>query len=373
MRRREFLKRVSVGVLDLFLGQLSFKTSWAKGTPEMKNWAWYRARSEISGDEQRKLMDKMRAAGIQAILPEVYNSHNARFRSQRLPVSAPVLEQLIPMAKSAGLEVHAWMWSMPNNIEKSHVQHPEWFAVNGKGESALQKPAYVDYYKFMCPNRPGVQEFVEENVKELAQYDDLDGIHLDYIRLPDVILAENLQPKYGIVQDREYPEYDYCYCEICRSLFEAEHDLDPLNLKDPSENQAWRQFRCDSITNLVNDRLIPAGRKHDKVMTAAVFPNWQHVRQEWSKWHLDAVLPMLYNSFYNQTIGWIKEKTATGVHSLPDTVSLYSGLFVPALEPEELIDAIEKSLEAGADGVSLFAVGSMTDRHWAVLSKYMNR
>ena len=42
------------------------------------------------------------------------------------------------------------------------------------------------------------------------KFRELTGIRLDYIRQLDVILASGLQPSYGIVQDREYPEYDYC-------------------------------------------------------------------------------------------------------------------------------------------------------------------
>jgi carboxypeptidase C (cathepsin A) len=32
--------------------------------------------------------------------------------------------------------------------------HPDWYNVNAKGESAVDKPAYVDYYKFLDPARP---------------------------------------------------------------------------------------------------------------------------------------------------------------------------------------------------------------------------
>lgn len=29
-------------------------------------------------------------------------------------------------------------------------KHPDWYAVNRKGESCHDKPAYVDYYRFLC-------------------------------------------------------------------------------------------------------------------------------------------------------------------------------------------------------------------------------
>jgi uncharacterized lipoprotein YddW (UPF0748 family) len=54
----------------------------------------------------------MRKAGIHAVIPEVYNSRRGYFASRHLPPGGEWLEQLLPLAKSEGLEVHAWMWSM---------------------------------------------------------------------------------------------------------------------------------------------------------------------------------------------------------------------------------------------------------------------
>jgi uncharacterized lipoprotein YddW (UPF0748 family) len=209
-----------------------------------------------------------------------------------------------------------------------------------------------------------VHEFVESRVSELAAYEALTSVHLDYIRLPDVILASSLQPKYGIVQDREYPEYDYCYCDVCRQLFKEQSGEDPLKMTDPSASEAWRQFRYDRISHLVKEVLAPAIRRQGRQVTAAVFPNWQHVRQQWSTWGLDAVLPMLYHSFYDADLEWVGQQCREGIASMPSGTALYSGLFVPALSPEELARAVRISLDSGAEGVSLFAAGSMSEEHW---------
>lgn len=103
----------------------------------------------------------------------------------------------------------------------------------------------------------GVHEFLKRRVSELAQYDDLTGTHLDYIRQLDVILASSLQPKYGIIQDREYPEFDYCYCDVYRQGFAAESGIDPIDLDDPSASEQWRQYRYDLITRIVNAEFGP--------------------------------------------------------------------------------------------------------------------
>lgn len=336
---------------------------------QLKHWAWITTEPGLPDDEWKRRLARMKEAGISAILPEIFNNHAAAYQSAHLPVVGPWLEQLLPLAGDAGIEVHAWMHTMTCNIPRITQEHPDWFAVNGQGESAVDKPAYVGYYKFLCPSQPGARAFLQQRVQELAQYAELTSIHLDYIRFPDVILAAALQPQYGIVQDREYPEYDYCYCPLCRAGFEKQTGIDPLALSDPSASAEWRQFRCDLITRLVKEVLAPIARRQGKQVTAAVFPNWQHVRQQWSTWELDAVLPMLYHSFYKENLEWIREECAQGVRSLAGTTQLYSGLFVPALTPEELAQAIRVSIEGGAQGVSLFSAGAMSTAHWEQFSR----
>lgn len=342
-------------------------------TNDTKNWTWINTDSHSSDDDWRQRFAALRESGIQAILPEVFNNRTAFWDSQHLPVGDHWLEQLIPLAQEAGLEVHAWIHCMTCNIPEIMENHPEWYDVNGNRESAVDKPAYVSYYRFLCPSRPGVQDFLRQRVSELAAIEGLDGIHLDYIRFPDVILAEALQPKYDIVQDREYPEYDYCYCDVCRADFKKASGIDPLSdLEDPSTSEEWRQFRYNRISALVNDHLIPAGRTGGKQMTAAVFPNWQHVRQEWHVWQLDAVLPMLYNSFYNEDAAWVGQQCVAGIARMKEKgvpKSLYSGLFVPGLKPAELAEAVQTSRDGGAAGVSLFALGSMSEEHWKAFNK----
>jgi uncharacterized lipoprotein YddW (UPF0748 family) len=301
---------------------------------------------------------------VEAILPEVVSNSAAAYASAHLPVRGPWLERLLPLAAEAGLQVHAWMHTMPCNIPAVYQAHPEWYAVNGRGESTADRPPYVDYYRFLCPSRPEVQQFVARRVRELAEYPGLAGIHLDYIRFPDVILAEALQPRYQLRQDREFPEYDYCYCDVCRELFRQAGGPDPRQLPDPSAHAAWRQFRYDRITHLVDQVLAPIIRAAGKQVTAAVFPNWQHVRQEWHTWQLDAALPMLYHSFYNGGIDWIGDRCREEVDRLPPAVPLYSGVFVPALPPEQLAAAVRVSVANGARGVSLFAARSLSEEHW---------
>jgi hypothetical protein len=263
---------------------------------------------------------------------------------------------------------------------------PEVYAVNGLGESAYEKPAYVAYYTFLCPNRDEAFDFLSGLYGSIAKVPEVDGIHLDYIRFPDVILARGLWDKYGLVMDREYPQFDYCYCDHCVKGFKEESGLDILSEEDPSQVEEWKQYRYDLITSMVN-RLAGVVHAEGKEINAAVFPGpgtiaKQIVRQEWDRWDLDAFYPMHYNDFYLEDTRWIGEVTKEGVAAIRGRKPLYSGLFIcprpemksqepgpegHGLLPEELEDAIRESMQNGAAGICLFTPGRMTEAHWEAL------
>ncbi len=266
MTRKEFIKLLNLGFYGMAFAKLDIDNIYALNSnkKKIKNWLWLHPWQNISDDEYKRRLEKIKLCGIDAIIPNIYGSWRALYQSQHLPASDPLLEKLLPIAKSSGLEVHAWMWTMICNVEKVLNQHPDWFAINRNGISTKENPAYVNYYRFMCPNHPEVKEFILKTVNELSAITELDGIHLDYIRYPDVILAEKLQEKYGIVQDKEYAEYDYCYCNRCTSKFKTQTGIDIKESIAPDMNKKWLQFRYDSITDLVNDTLIPPAKKEEK-------------------------------------------------------------------------------------------------------------
>ena len=372
MRRRDFVSLFLSSAVGAVCANLSIKGLFAMDKEiedKVKNWVWLPAKLGKSEKEWEELFEEWRDAGIKAILPNTFNGGSANYASKYLPIRSHFLEKILPIAKNAGLEVHAWIFSMPCNIKEIYQNHPEWYAVNRNGEPSFDKPAYVNYYRFLCPNREGTRKHLQTIVSELAEIPDLNGIHLDYIRYPDVILPVNLQPKYKIVQDREYPEYDYCYCEECRAQYKKISGIDPLDLDEPDKEKSWLQFRCDSITSVVNDLLIPIAHKKKKIITAAVFPNWKQVRQEWRKWNLDAVFPMLYHRFYDEDIQWIGQQAKKGINSLFSEASLYSGVYVSSLTPDQMSQILQISLNNGAKGIALFNAFNMKDAHWEALKK----
>ena len=321
------------------------------------NWLWARP-GNLTLDDWKRLFEKCNSNNIRAVFLESYNGHKCFFEHPTLPVVRPLLEELIEISADFNIEIHAWMWTMICNNPEIIANHPDWYSVNGNGEPAHTHPAYVGYYRFMCPRHPEVRAFVKGNVEALASIDGLAGIQLDYVRQPDVILAEALQPKYNIVQDKEYPEYDYCYNEICKKGFKDLTGYEPhTGIEDPDMYQKWLQYRMDGVTEMVNEYLAPAARAGGKFISAAVFPNWQSVRQQWMKWDLDAFFPMLYHGFYNEDYEWVYQQTALLKSMQEYGRPIYSGLFLPHIEKDDLRDVMKGCIEAGASGCSLFDAG----------------
>ncbi len=353
MTRKEFLRLTGAGIVAIALGCRT-------GGTRSKNWVWMGA--DVGSEEEvRKRFRQMRASGIHAVLLHENREEGPAF-----------YERLIPLAHAEGLELHAWV---PTMLRGELVDtHPEWYAVNRKGESAADKPAYVDYYHFLSPCVPEVREYLASYYDRIARIEGLDGVHLDYIRFPDVILPITLQPKYGLVQDREYPEFDYGYHPVCIARFREQTGIDPRTLDDPAAHEGWRQFRYDQITAVVH-RLADVVHAHGKPLTAAVFPTPEIartlVRQDWVDWPLDAVMPMIYHNFYDQPVAWIEEATRQGVQALKGRIPLYSGLFIPELTPDELVQAVQYARKGGAAGVSLFNARSMTPEHWKALQQVL--
>ena len=302
----------------------------------VKNWVWLRIDKKRSPQEWRERFLRMKECGISAALFEGYD------------------EGVYRLCKESGLEAHYWRWTL--NRSEFLETHPEWYAVNRLGESSHDKPAYVDYYRFLCPSRPEIAATLAESYLADAHLPFVDGVHLDYIRCPDVVLPVGLWKNYGIEQTREHPQYDYCYCAHCREAFKKQSGKDPLELEFPMESQMWLNFRYDAVGN-VADTIARRVKGKGKFISAAVFPGpsmaRRMVRQDWGRWTLDAFFPMIYNGFYDEGAAWIGRSVRESVDAVGGRAKIYAGLMFPDIKGdfEACLDA---AFDNGAAGVSFF-------------------
>jgi len=373
MKRRTFIGQAGMGALGLGAGSGAagvLLSACAGGVAESEPgsthdftaWAWVHGGDDRTPQEWRERFGRLAEAGFHAVL-----------------VGGGDTGMLAEAAHSQGLGFHRWMWMLNRNGDTWAMEnHPEWFTVSREGRSTLETPPYVDYYRWVCPSRAPVREYLAGLVSEMAATEGVDGVHLDYIRHSDVILPRALWETYDLVQDREHPQFDYCYCEVCREQFEAQTGRDPMELEDAPSDSEWVKFRWDSVTRVVTE-LAAAVHAHDKPISAAVFPTptiaRQLVRQAWDEWPVDMLFPMLYHSFYEEAIPWIGEGVREGVRALAEGVEarsgspteLRAGLYLPDLTPSDLVEAIRLSRAEGAAGFSVFEMNGLTDEHLAAV------
>lgn len=342
MKKRDFIKTSLLAGIGLggFKNSLATVQNDQRKSTVLKHWVWENPNSQEDEKSLKEKYERFYKAGIRGMFFE--SDSEKHFR----------------MAKTAGLEAHRWMWTMNRGEKELLENHPQWYAINRNGESCATKPPYVNYYRWLCPSKPEVLAYLENEVRQILEKEYVDGIHLDYIRYCDVILPVNLWQNYQIVQQKELPEYDFCYCQTCRTKYKEMENVDPLEIEFPDQSLSWRQYRYDQITKVVN-QLAKVAHKQGKQITAAVFPTPEVarriVRQDWTKWNLDGICPMIYHGFYKEQPQWIGTAVAEGLHFLCGRFPLYAGIYLPDFKSEdELKTGIRAALQNGASGISFF-------------------
>jgi uncharacterized lipoprotein YddW (UPF0748 family) len=180
----------------------------ADSNPHRLEYLWVVRWSLTDSQKVERAVERAREIGVKGLLAQVVGRGDAYYRSDVLPRAESLpreefdpLGLLIARAHAAGLEVHAWVncmlvWSLPNRPrDPRHVvnTHPEWIArlADGRPMSSLtarQRRKLGVEGVFLSPALPGVRAWLGSIVKEIAMRYAVDGVQLDYIRLPGVQL-----------------------------------------------------------------------------------------------------------------------------------------------------------------------------------------
>lgn len=166
-----------------------FRGAWVA---TVANIDWPSNRNATSGEQITELiniMDKLKDAGINAVLFQIRTECDALYNSQIEPWSywltgqqgkAPYpyfdpLEFAIDEAHKRGMELHAWFnpyRAVKNEgdytVSENHVSvlHPDWIL-------SFEK------YKMLDPGNPEVKKYILSVVKDVLTRYDVDGIHFD--------------------------------------------------------------------------------------------------------------------------------------------------------------------------------------------------
>ncbi|MDR3137693.1 MAG: family 10 glycosylhydrolase [Tannerellaceae bacterium] len=275
------------------------------------------------------------------------------------------MQEAVIVAETYGIDVYAWLWILNlDHAEREYIPqtHPDWLSVNRLGWSLADSMAYVKYYKFLCPVLPEVRSYVLEKVHAFCEVEGLKGVAIDYNRLVDVILPTKLWDHYKIMQDKDYPEWDYGYHSAMIEKFMSLYGYDPCTKEDPTSDEVWLQFRCDQVTEVANEIAEVVHSCH-KVMAASPFPTpgmaRQLVRQDWGKWDLDIVFPMVYHSFYTGDKSFISDCMIKNMQEKGAQTDLYCGILLSPEDSTKVLEYMDEALSSGAEGIAIFTVESV--------------
>ena len=372
-----------LSLIALLFASCAPKKAIEKDHAENKVWAWMSGKLSMTDQQYEHYFSKAAQSGIDAIILECHSGYPEIIDSTTFVDSAAIkiIKRAVVFAKKYNIELHAWMWTSNRCELTLRKAHPEWYQVNGKGESCLDIKLYNrEHYRWLCPTRPEVIQYLKDRAGELAEIEGLAGVHLDFIRYSDVILPYGLHKSRGVVQDKVYPQWDFCYCDSCRAAFKKISGIDPMELQDPTSNAQWMQYRWDALAHLASE-VCAEIKDHGKIASAAVFASPEEskklVRQDWANFkNIDIIFPMIYHKFYDWGDEMVPEATRQGVKALKDANSpayLCSGIFVGHVPSDRILEFMDSTRNAGSKGFCFFSLEGI-DRnknvnYWDSLAK----
>jgi uncharacterized lipoprotein YddW (UPF0748 family) len=335
-------------------------------------------------DRFPELIEDARRLGATDLFVQVYRGGRAWFDSSLADASPhraivestgrDTLAELIPLAQAAGLRVHAWVnvLSLAGNTDSRLVRDlgRDVVAVDRQGRSVLDYPKLEipapdrTYYRmgtpavWLDPAAPGIADHIAAIFSELpSRYPTLDGIHLDYIRYPDV-LPFVPGSRFGV-------GLDFGYGEATRARFLAETGLvAPLgeSLANANRWDGWRRAKLTELVAAIGSAVHAVAP--DLALSAAVWAYadraYLALGQDWRGW-LDADLihfavPMAYT--LDDALLTHLAHAFAGVPS-GDRIWIGLGSWLFDKRPERAVAQVEIVRAAGAGGDALFSWDSI--------------
>ncbi len=87
------------------------------------------------------------------------------------------MRRLVDMCHENGIKVVGYYSLIYNTLEEE--RHPEWRIIDDEEGQTSPLQRHVIRYGLCCPNNPGYRQFLKDQIKEIADYFNLDGMFFD--------------------------------------------------------------------------------------------------------------------------------------------------------------------------------------------------
>lgn len=307
-------------------------------------------------------------SGVNAIFANVVWGGCAHYPSKLLPASNTLRlygDQIaagLAAAKARNMQYHVWM--VLGKLDGA----PSDFVERMKKEGRLQVTDTGVTRSWLSPHHPANRALIVAVVEELArQYPALDGIHLDYVRLPDSLS---------------------CYSAATRKRFEAETRracaVWPGEVKTGGKRNAeFRLWRTADITRLVAEIRAALRKTHPKMqLSAAVYgsaaAHGGNIAQYWPDWLRAGTVDFLVPMNYTESSAEFANLVRTQVAYPGAKGRIFPGIGVAAdesrLDPSQVARQIVLARQAGCPGYVLFALsGTLRDETLPALRQGLTR
>ena len=329
------------------------------------------------------LLEDARGLGVTDLFVQVYRGGRAWFDSSLADpapyastwrtdedIARDAFSVLIERAHAQGLRVHAWVnvLSLSSNADAPILRDlgPAAAAVDQKGRSVLDYPGFEvpepdrRYYRmgtpalWLDPAASGVADRLTATFAELVQrYPELDGLHLDYIRYPDV-LPFSPGTRFGV-------GLSFGFGEGSRARFEAESGLRAPFGSSIANGNRWDDWRRSQLTRLVRGIAAAARSLRPEVtVSAAVLADAERAYlvdfQDWLGWLdeglLDFAVPMLYTRDQRLLRYGVEEMSGLAAER---AIWVGVGSWLFSASPERAVEQLRQVAEHERLGSSLFS------------------
>jgi hypothetical protein len=215
-------------------------------------------------------------------------------------------------AKDQGAKIYV---EFPTLNGKGYIeQYPDAHPIDRLG---LPSPP-ADWFMGVCPTHPGFKEHRSQQLREILQEYQVDGIFLDYVHwhaqfeTPDPILPET------------------CFCDRCTSLFgkEINSEIPGSNITQKADwilsnqDKAWRKWRADILNGWVVDMGEIVKAEQPKSKLGVFYCSWYPADYDSALYKnlgidpfafaqsADVLSPMLFHSMKDRPISWVGEYVA---------------------------------------------------------------
>jgi uncharacterized lipoprotein YddW (UPF0748 family) len=314
-------------------------------------------------------------SGFNHVFVQIRGRGDAYYNSLLIPRSPRIrdqnfdpLEYAISRGHDLGLNIHAWvttylLWSARTPPEmNNHVYHmyPEWLEVDAEGNAQvdvdLSAPRNSTFEGiFLSPVHPEVNGYLQAVFTEILLNYDIDGLHLDYCRFPDLDYGYNDE---GLGVFRSRYGFDPRDVHALAGQQDTEHFSDEIN----RNLEIWGAYRQQKISDLLTAMHAVITLSGEEVfLTAAVKPDARVARykygQDWIQWLRKGIVDYAFPMNYTPEIdGYIEN-----INIMTDSLSVQlqkrvvMGVATYNQDAQATADKIRLARVYGFQGVCIFS------------------